>query len=220
MRYISTALMLLALTAFPAAAQDAPRWSGFYLGGHVGQASVDWNLAAPGTPDQDARDLVGGIQAGYNHQFANGVVLGVVADVSFGDVSDSVMDGNYIRQYSELDMFGSVRLRAGYALGRFLPYVTGGLAWQSGKTGESCPDGALFGHCSKTGAYAETEKLGTNGFVYGGGLEMAVTDHISLGAEYLRYDFDSRVYTLGANASARSIDQAFEVVRATLNYRF
>ena len=36
-------------------------------------------------------------------------------------------------------MFGTVRARLGYAMGKFMPYVTAGLAWDRLRENETCP---------------------------------------------------------------------------------
>lgn len=116
----------------------AYNWSGFYIGAHGG-----WGFA-----DGDFEDgfIVGG-HLGVNWQF-NNFVLGAEGDGSFVDWGDT-------------EAVGTVRLRGGLALDRFLPYVTGG---------------AAFGD--------------DIGWVAGGGVEYALTDNVSAGVEFLHYDYD------------------------------
>jgi outer membrane immunogenic protein len=116
----------------------AYNWSGFYIGGHGG-----WGF---GSGSFDDGFIVGG-QLGVNWQF-NNFVLGAEGDGSFVDWGDT-------------NAVGTVRLRGGIALDRFLPYVTGG---------------AAFGN--------------DIGWVAGGGIDFALTDNISAGVEYLHYDYD------------------------------
>jgi outer membrane immunogenic protein len=116
----------------------AYNWSGFYIGGHGG-----WGF---GDGAFDDGFIVGG-QLGVNWQF-NSFVLGAEGDGSFVDWGDT-------------DAVGTVRLRGGIALDRFLPYVTGG---------------AAFGD--------------DIGWVAGGGVDFALTDSISAGVEFLHYDYD------------------------------
>lgn len=131
----------------------AYNWSGFYIGAHGGY----------GFADGDFEDgfVIGG-QAGFNWQW-NTFVLGVEGDGSFVDFDD-------------VDVLGTLRLRGGFALDRFLVYGTGGAAFG--------PD---------------------LGWVAGGGAEFALTDSVSLGAEYLHYDYD---------------DGSADVVRGRLNVKF
>jgi outer membrane immunogenic protein len=116
----------------------AYNWSGFYIGAHGG-----WGW---GDGDFDDGFVVGG-QLGVNWQF-NNFVLGAEGDGSFVD-------------WGNTDAVGTVRLRGGLALDRFLPYITGG---------------AAFGD--------------DIGWVAGGGVEYALTDNVSAGVEFLHYDFD------------------------------
>ncbi len=74
----------------------------------------------------------GGGQIGYNWQGALGggnTVFGIEADFQGGDIYNQLIDaaGNSFK--SELDYFGTVRARLGYASDRSLYYVTGGLAY-------------------------------------------------------------------------------------------
>src|SRR5436190_13290283 len=67
------------------------RWTGFYIGGHVGGAwsDVDWaNVNLTGERvNNDASGFIGGGQVGYNHQFGN-IVVGIEASLSGTTLSD------------------------------------------------------------------------------------------------------------------------------------
>src|ERR1700752_4692956 len=90
------ALMLTAVTA-TADPPPQPRnstalssvfdWSGIYIGGHVGYARgvINNTLSDPRPPGQQTSfgSLYGGLQAGYNHVFPSGFLIGIEADVSF-----------------------------------------------------------------------------------------------------------------------------------------
>src|SRR6202051_458873 len=67
-----------AYTKAPAYAQPIYNWTGFYIGGHVGGA-FGGNHGLAGT---DGRFL-GGVQGGYDYQFAPSWVLGVEAQYSW-----------------------------------------------------------------------------------------------------------------------------------------
>src|SRR5579884_3617161 len=69
----------------PAVAPAALDWSGFYIGGNVGYAwsHNDWTIPAPfggiiGTGDRTG--VIGGIQGGYNYQFAPTWLIGIQGD--------------------------------------------------------------------------------------------------------------------------------------------
>jgi outer membrane immunogenic protein len=157
LRFAATA-SALALLSSAAAAADLPtfspppapmlsttpiayNWSGFYIGAHGG-----WGFG-----DEDFEDgfVVGG-QLGVNWQF-NSFVVGIEGDGSWTDWGDN-------------DAVGTIRLRGGFALDRFMPYITGGAG------------------------FADFEDVG---WVAGGGVDFAVTDSLALGVEYLHYDFDN-----------------------------
>lgn len=114
------AAIAVVLATSPVAAQDH-NWSGFYLGAHggYGWADMDYPGSAPhpiGAPRPDLEGgLVGG-QIGYNHQI-NNIVLGVEADYSFTNMTETARDGNYLTQDHELSGFGSIRGRLGFASG-------------------------------------------------------------------------------------------------------
>ena len=107
----------------------AYNWSGFYIGAHGG-----WGF---GDGAFDDGFVVGG-QLGVNWQF-NNFVLGAEGDGSFVDWGDT-------------DAVGHDPLRGGFAFDRFLPYGTGGAAF---------------------------EDFEDVGWVAGGGVEYAFTDFVS-----------------------------------------
>jgi outer membrane immunogenic protein len=82
----------------------------------------------------------------------------------------------------------SGRARLGYAFDRWMVYGTGGVA------------------------YAKADDFNDTGWVAGGGVEWAATDHIVTGLEYLHYGFSDFDHT-GVDADA-------DVIRARLSYKF
>ncbi|MCC7251546.1 outer membrane beta-barrel protein, partial [Hyphomicrobium sp.] len=210
MRKYLVALAFLSSSAFSTAgfAQD---WTGFYIGAHGGYAWSDIDYpglnpyVAPPAPcggcGPPRASLEGGLlggQVGYNFQFSN-LVLGIEVDYAFGDLSETVRDGNYLVQTHEISGLGSVRGRLGYAIGdNILPYVTGGWGWAKASLGQSCPNDAravVSGYCSgvtatQGGPHNLTDEQTIDGWVLGGGVEYRISDNWSIKAEYLHYDFD------------------------------
>jgi outer membrane immunogenic protein len=210
-------------------------WTGFYAGVHAGYgwAEVDnqygfgdnfSELVNGGGNKPDG--FFGGLQLGYNHQFANNVVLGVEADAAFADLKDSGqgisgdLDGDFYRFNTEtkIDALGTVRARLGYAAGRFLPYVTGGFAWAHTDYNFS------FDTASPTlnGSFSQSDVF--TGWTVGAGLEYAITDKISAKLEYLYADLGSKDYSidLGTNAPAGQFrgDLTLQTAKIGLNYKF
>jgi opacity protein-like surface antigen len=168
---ISTSLILLAAPVL-AGNLDAPHaeapvavathatsdasWTGFYAGGHFsfGDAEQDTN----GDEDYEAF----GVHGGYLHDFGS-FVLGGELDYSQGDVETSAGD-------IDADIF-RLKAIAGYDLGKFLPYVTVGIA-----------------NVDVDGFGEDTSEF------YGIGVNYAVNDNWRVGAEYLidsANDFDN-----------------------------
>ena len=199
-------------------------WTGWYLGAHGGFS--EWDFKRPDdktSPTQSIDDgYFGGAQFGVDHELPNGIVVGLVADVSIGDLkTDTYKDGNFITVNSEIDAFGTLRARIGYAFDRFLPYLTGGAAWMAGSTTENCPAGASAGHCQTAGQYSETDDFDRIGLAYGGGFEIKMADNVSVFAEYLRLDFGTEIHDLGPKSWDRAIEiDGVDVIKAGLNYRF
>src|SRR5262245_44014630 len=127
----------------PACAQ----FGGFYLGGHVGGGSYNFNYEDRGnfiqTVDDDLPtsakitdgNFLAGVQGGYNWQ-TNCTVFGVEADWSWTNfkASGQFFDGDTGTQdsfnlESRMRWFGTARVRGGMVFDNLLLYLTGGLAY-------------------------------------------------------------------------------------------
>lgn len=208
-------------------------WTGGYIGAHAGYGwgkSLDVNN--PKANEQKPKGGFGGLQAGYNWQFDNNVVLGAEADVSFGSVKKNWGGANINDPYygsDKLSTNGTVRARLGYAADRFLPYITGGLAWGQTKYSLGCDAarvGETIGTCYTGGKNFETSNKKTvTGWTAGAGLEYAVTDNWTVKGEYLYKDFGkNKVLLLDPNAAAdinnRNFKTKINEVRIGVNYKF
>lgn len=184
--------------ASPMAAYD---WSGVYIGAQAGYVWGDGRVGQTFAPDAfenygwaySPSGGFGGLYAGYNKQLESGVVLGIEGDYNFASIKDTTLyraldvaepaSGGEFR----LNAIGSVRIRAGYALGRWLPFVTGGLAVATYKhTTVHLPGSVPYADVSET----------ISGYTVGGGAEYAVTDNWVVRGEYRFADF-------GRHASVR-----------------
>lgn len=166
----------------------AYNWTGFYVGANIGYSWGRQDVLVDdfllGTPHVDG--VIGGGQVGYNWQW-NQLVLGLEADIQgSGQKGDgSFIPGPNLRVVTsyaftdKLDWFGTVRGRIGYAIDRWLPYVTGGWAYGGGSISgtTTTPTGSFSG--SKT----------YSGWTVGGGLEYAFLNNWSAKVEYLYIDF-------------------------------
>jgi outer membrane immunogenic protein len=166
--------------------------------------------------------IVGG-QTGYMWQLPNNIVVGYESDIQYSDVRSRRSYGFTIGDVNNrLEWFGTERLRFGYAFGRFLPYVTGGLSY-----------GKVSAHGTElVGGFVFPVSASTThaGWTVGGGLEYAFTDSLSFKAEYLYVELEGvRGVGLGVPtvagfpAAYRSFSTgpfATHIGRAGLNWKF
>jgi outer membrane immunogenic protein len=144
--FLGTASVLCAMTLSSSLclAEDL-NWSGPYVGlqGGLlqGNAAQGFNIKNdPGIFAHSKQSLSGwgiGGHAGFLQQFDSNLVLGVELDASLANFSDShgqffrpdfIGPDSSIAGFVDLNWNASARLRAGYAMDRFLPYVAGGIA--------------------------------------------------------------------------------------------
>jgi outer membrane immunogenic protein len=182
------------------------------------------NLAT-GEASLTAGGFVGGVQAGFNLMASENVLLGIEADIQASSISGNVSAGittpgefELLDAGTNLDWYGTLRLRAGLTHDRFLGYVTGGLAY--GQTSSSI---SLLG--SEIGS-VENDLWG---WTVGAGVEYAVTDQISIKTEYGYVDLGTAELvsgTLLGGGGDGSIDGslsstvAFHTVKAGVNFHF
>ncbi|MBL1255595.1 outer membrane protein [Methylocystis sp. Sn-Cys] len=182
----------------PPPAPPAPifTWTGFHIGYNSGYGGAVYSanvaIANPflGTTtrtfDQGGGWFIGG-QVGYDYQFANGVVLGLESDMQWSDLGSSHQATTtasapllftYANTRQNLDWFGTTRGRLGFAFGRLLPYVTGGVAY-----GEVSANGV---QALAAGLVTSGYRRSTNvGWTAGAGLDISLSNRLSARAEYL-----------------------------------
>ena len=223
----------------PASIPTDFNWTGFYAGGHLGDAwgSSNWTASTPGVPIpslsgsfglfqpfdgfKDTGSFFEGLQAGYNYMLPNRMVIGGEADVSFpsfpnsagisiGGTSMLSLPSIGAESYSETVLSsGTVRGRIGYAPGNWLFYATGGFAWTYDQ---------LTLTQSATGA-SESPFLWRLGWAAGAGVEVPVAPHWTARLEYLFTDYGTSSVPF-ANAGQRfNSDFSLQELRAGLNYQ-
>lgn len=201
-----------------------PRWSGFYVGGHVGGSdlssrtrlggigptdSVAVSIGAGNVPaalNPNGRNAVAGGHAGFNLQ-TGPLVFGLEGDFSAmhtgGRQSVSVNPfGVQVTTHAENELLtlGTVRGRVGVALGDFLIYGTGGYAF--GRTNQS---GSINPDPINNPTYVASKAQMVGGWAAGGGIEYALNGligmpagpRISLRLDYLHYDLGTQNLILG-----------------------
>lgn len=203
-----------------AAAVVAPafNWTGFYLGADIGYMfgqvrGIDVAFpAAPGTPNFSTFKV--GVHSGYRHQFANNVVLGLEADISWANahVGKGTLVGFPVELKAAARFDGSFRASAGIAFDRALVYATGGLAFIDVGGCVANPPGAA---CAPLTAYSGVRA----GWTAGAGVAYAFAPNWSIRAEYLYANYGSKNYLLGTGATLRE-SVATHTVRAGVSYMF
>lgn len=174
-------------------------WTGFYVGANVGYGFGDiTGTSGPGFGDADG--FLAGGQVGYNYQIGQ-IVVGLEADLQYADVSAPASTTGVAGSKATLDYFGTVRGRLGYAMDRFMPYLTGGYAW--GSTELSFP------------AFGKDDR-GQDGYAIGAGLEYAFTQNIIGRVEGLYVDLETQRFF----NNTRQAGTEFGVVRAGVNVKF
>src|SRR5262249_15511246 len=115
----------------------------------------------------------GGGQIGYNVQRGN-LVFGIEADIQGSGIGDKGFVATLAGFKSDLDYFGTVRGRLGYALGTSLLYATGGFAYGGirNEIDTAFPVIAFKSHETATG------------YTIGGGWEYMFSPAWSVKAEY------------------------------------
>lgn len=223
------AMAAMALSALPAAAGDGDRWSGFYVGGHIGRtwSNTSWNWDIPDNalvPEQTTytsawqqNKTAGGVQVGYQYRFGNfvpGIEFSYTGHNSEG--TTSITDTTDTRILTgKVGNILATTARLGIAQDRWMGYAKGGLAWSDIELGSTrLSDGAQ-----------QTLSSGVSrGFIYGGGVEYSFDHNISLGAEYTYAQFHVErggVEDIGTTtASSHMSDPSVKSLMLRLNYRF
>ncbi|KQZ00187.1 hypothetical protein ASD45_04465 [Pseudolabrys sp. Root1462] len=212
--------LLVAAMAAPSFAADLPRpsykapiyapsyynWTGFYAGINAGYGfgKSDWS-GAGGTGSTKPKGFIGGVQLGYNLQTGSWV-WGLEADFDYSAMKGSDSGGTGVCSgagcETKLKYFGTGRGRLGYAgWDRWLPYVTGGVA---------------YGNIKATPAFGGDFSKGKVGWTVGGGVEYAVFANWTTKLEYLYADLGS----ISGGTPGNDVTFKSHLVRAGLNYRF
>lgn len=184
-------------------------WTGFYIGGHVGGAFAGDNSLT----GSDAR-FMGGVQGGFDYQFASYGVMGVEAQYSWLNSNTTGMNfpgGAQIT--SSGNQLGSVTGRVGYTWGPGLLYAKGGYAWR---------DNPNIGvNVAGTPVAFTTDGTHKDGWTVGAGLEYMFAPNWSAKAEYQYYNFGTTTFTGGPAPIVGSHFRDDEhTVKVGVNYRF
>ncbi len=216
---LGAAVLSVLVGASPALAADIPRpiakapplplvynWTGIYAGINGGAALDTSNFANDAVTVRVRGALIGGT-AGMNFQHG-WMVWGVEGDLAWSNASGGEACGAFFCE-AKNDWLGTVRGRAGAAFGRWLPFLTAGVATGHVETSSTNP---------ATPPASETKA----GWVAGLGVEHAFAPNWSAKLEYF-YVCLGRIgggssCTTSTTSDNISIKQS--VVRLGINYKF
>ncbi len=203
-------------------APSAYDWSGGYIGivGGYGSGEVDGSTAVPDTHNiddfpgilDDANGYLIGGTLGYNYQM-DSIVFGLEADISYSSLDDEFVTGDPEWE-ADLGWLATVRPRIGFAMDKFLPFITGGLA---------IGDMTLSSFDNVSPGTPEGKDSNTMiGWTIGAGLEVAVTENISVKAEYNYVDFGKEDFDLTDNTffGVENRDMDIHLVKFGVNWQF
>ena len=208
--------------------QAPTTWSGVYFGVQSGWAWADIGSTITASPGAGAdgvgsdsvrhdAPVVGG-QMGIQHQFGN-IVLGVEATltVAYQDSYANVTCPNpAITCGKRFDDLLSIGPRLGWAMGKWMPYLTGGYASAS-ISHESYITGSV------TGVFQGQERF--EGWYIGGGVDMALAAGWTVGLEYRHYEFEDQTFLTnfvggGLTGDVRTIDPSLDTVSLRVSWKF
>lgn len=182
---------------------SAGGWDGAYIGGFVGYgwgtlADDDGNILPTAPSESDLSGWTVGAKLGANFSVGGGLVLGAEGDVAWSGIGgysdDDAVD-------YDINWTSSLRGRAGYDAGAFMPYVTGGLALAGGTVSDG-----------------PTDNTQTHfGWTAGAGVEVAATEQISIDLSYRYSDYGQATYDVGTPSDLSLTTHA---VAAGVNFKF
>lgn len=175
-------------------------WSGFYAGINGGYAWGDGKFDLGGVTSNATPDgaLLGGT-IGYNYQWGQ-TVFGVEGDAAWSDVKGRTNCAAGVCE-AKNNWLSTARLRLGYAVDRFMPYVTGG---------------AAFGDIKATVPGIGSDRDTRAGWTVGAGAEYAFTPNWSIKAEYLYVDLGK----FNCAACGGNVKFNENIVRTGVNFKF
>ncbi len=216
----------------PVAAPVIYDWTGPYIGVFAGGGWGDvdvfdnngYNITGF-SQNYDTSGFLGGVHVGYNWQ-SGGFVFGGEAELGYLGLDDSGQYGPYIGVRPgdsvasvESDLYASLTARAGYAFDNFLVYAKGGVAGLN--TEVSFTDTNATGTTLVSGTTADEFLFG---YTIGGGVEVGLSERLTLKAEYMFMDFEDISHTAvsggGANFNFTHELDEIHTVKLGISYRW
>jgi opacity protein-like surface antigen len=195
--------------------QPLYNWTGFYVGANFGGAFSTESVSNIGSINTDPSGVLGGVQLGYNYQFAPNLLLGIEGELDWTSASGSTNFGNVATAgslTSNHNWYDTLDGRLGYVMGPWLFYVKGGFAWMNADYTLTTA-GAIVG-----GGSSNITRTGWN---VGAGAEYMIAPQWTAKAEYTYLDFgtDTVGFPVAAFGGANVNTQVHEF-KVGLNYHW
>lgn len=176
--------------------QASGNWDGAFIGVFGGYAwgELGSDIAPPDALFPEPAGWLLGVNAGVNFTLDGGIVLGVVGDIAWADITDTLTQPLAGSASSTIDWQGSLRGRIGFDGGAFLPYLTAGLAVAHNNLDFTPLVGVGFG-----------DDATHVGWTVGAGVEFAATKDLSVDLAYRYSDYGDADYTLGVATNPLNI---------------
>ena len=209
----------------PSIAAPVYDWSGFYVGGFGGGGYGNHNVnnaLGPNTPFADytanysSTGAVAGGEVGYNWQ-SGAFVFGLESDLFWsgikGNDSSQVAAGAFAITSVDQDNLrwgGTVRVRAGYTIDRWMLFFTGGYAF-----------GDIVHTDTLAGVVPDQFTVHANGLTGGGGIAYAITNNVIGKFEYRYTNFNGYNRPLPTNGVLPyTTETTYSVVTLGLDFKF
>lgn len=199
----------MAVKARPLMAQQVDSWTGFYIGAAANYHSgtvLDEGCVGLCEHNHRVQDWYGTVNIGYDYQFANRVVIGVLGWVGVTPVESeaSLAPGVVVKGKTDAAAFGGVRL--GYAAGHgLLPYVFAGAE-------------IVHGNVTIAVAPVPVNERTHTGFGTGVGLEYRLAPNWSIDGRYMYSYLGRQDYNFGGGVTTAA--ESANTLSIGVNYRF
>jgi outer membrane immunogenic protein len=197
-------------------------------GGGLDHIGFPYNISVPGgfasgTSGFTSSGALFGGQIGYNYEFTEVPLIGhAVVGVEFDDdwanlrgssvVNTSVGTATFGTRF---DNFGTARLRVGYNIDRLLIYATGGFTYGSFNSFYNVAGFSGSNHITYVRPIPRSNAVGF-------GIEYALTNNLSVKAEYLYEAVLARYQTFTSPGATVAFGTRadYHIARLGLNYKF
>jgi opacity protein-like surface antigen len=196
-------------------------WNGFYVGANFGgvvsveNESVGSGVLGPlQSFSSNPSGVLGGLQFGYNLQFAPQWLIGIEGELAWTSAQGVVNAGNAgstVTLTSDHNWYDTIDGRFGYVMGAVLVYAKGGYAWMNADYSLSAA-GAITGLSSVNAT--------RNGWTVGGGLEAFFAPNWSAKLEYDFLDFGNYSYGFPVTGTAINFNTQVHEFKLGVNYHW